>query len=120
MENITAFAQAVGRDIKDLQTKLTDSSGVNLVNTGWVVLSDSAKIKRFGDVVTLDLNVPIEINVVLGTIPSEIFSVGDSTLSLAVAGPGRVARYIKIDPTGSIITANVGVTALRTQVTVMT
>ena len=114
MDNLRAFAEAVGKDIK----ALSEASSGGLVNTGWITLSEHAKVKRFGDVVTLDLNLPTGTNIVLGTIPSDVFSVGDSPLSLVVYGNARLYRNLRIDPNGEMKIVTSGA-VVRTQVTLM-
>lgn len=115
MDNLRAFAEAVGKDIK----ALSEASSGGLVNTGWITLSEYAKVKRFGDVVTLDLNLPTTANTVLGTIPSDVFSVGDSPLFWGVYGNPRVVRNLSIDPDGVIKTLTTGTAVAHTQVTLM-
>lgn len=115
MDNLRAFAEAVGKDIK----ALSEASSGGLVNTGWITLSEHAKVKRFGDVVTLDLNLPTETNIVLGTIPSDVFSVGDVALFLVAHGNARLRRNLRIDPNGEIRILVSGTAVVRTQVTLM-
>lgn len=115
MDNLRAFAEAVGKDIK----ALSEASSGGLVNTGWITLSEHAKVKRFGDVVTLDLNLPTGTNIVLGTIPSDVFSVGDRPLSFSVYNNPRMVRNLRIDPNGEIRILTLGAAVVRTQVTLM-
>ena len=114
MDNLRAFAEAVGKDIK----ALSEAPSGGLVNTGWITLSEHAKVKRFGDVVTLDLNLPTAA-MLLGTIPSDVFSVGDRPLSFSVYNNPRIVRNLRIDPNGEIRIPTAGAAVVRTQITLM-
>ncbi|HEP1794281.1 TPA: hypothetical protein VB881_000898 [Streptococcus suis] len=75
MDNLTQFAQNVGRDIKGLQDSIRE---LGALETDWVSINDYMRVKRIAGMVAIELIItqqtPVQPTAV-GNIPAELATV---------------------------------------------
>lgn len=75
MDNLTQFAQNVGRDIKGLQDSVRE---LEVLKTDWVSINDYMRVKRVAGMVAIELKItqqtPVQ-QTAAGIIPTDIATV---------------------------------------------
>lgn len=115
MDNLRAFAEAVGVDIKTLDERLKDLEGLK---SDWMDIGNFMRVKGLGDMIAVEIKVeqqtPLHPNSI-GTIPEDVARINSRITFNPVVFSNRsntdvLTRQIEIGPGGAVYVRGLGYT----------